>query len=303
MNTSKIPASITLAQGMLESNWGKSDLATLANNHFGIKCGNDWFGETFHHEDDEYKNGKLVNSCFRSYKSSAESFKDHSLFLLKNRYSFLYNYEITDYKSWAKGLSKAGYATDKKYAKKLIFIIEKYGLYEYDTYYTGNNYVAEATTTDNDDSSTKILIVNKCKVAISKQGDTPYKIAKEVGISPYKLLSYNSRRIKSKYQKLDKGTMVYLERKKTKYFGDEMFYITSERESLADISDKFGIKLNTLAKINDAKFHKTFGRGEKIILKREDENTISSKNWVSTANDGKYLFDEPLTPKNIKAKW
>ena len=125
MNISGVPASITLSQGMLESNWGRSDLAHQANNHFGIKCGSNWSGDSYDWEDDEFKNGRLIKSCFRMYNSSDESFRDHSIFLSKKRYEFLFNYGITDYKSWAKGLVKAGYATDPKYANKLIMIIEK----------------------------------------------------------------------------------------------------------------------------------------------------------------------------------
>lgn len=132
MHRTGIPASIKLAQGLLESNWGRSSLATKANNHFGIKCGNSWVGESYFKKDDDYVNGKLVSSCFRKYDSALESFIDHSDFLSKPRYQKLYKHESTDYKSWAKGLKKAGYASDPKYPSKLIEIIEKYELYVFD---------------------------------------------------------------------------------------------------------------------------------------------------------------------------
>ena len=136
MNKTGIPASITLAQGMLESNWGRSELARKAKNHFGIKADKSWSGKTMKWEDDDYHNGKLIKSKFRKYKSADQSFVDHSEFLAnKKRYEFLFNYDVTDYVAWAKGLVKAGYATDPKYASKLIKIIEKYGLYEYDIKY------------------------------------------------------------------------------------------------------------------------------------------------------------------------
>ena len=132
MHRTGIPASIKLAQGLLESNWGRSDLATKAKNHFGIKCGNSWSGESYFKKDDDYINGKLISSCFRKYDNVGQSFIDHSDFLSKSRYSKLFNYETTDYKSWAKGLKKAGYASDPKYPNKLIEIIEKYDLYKFD---------------------------------------------------------------------------------------------------------------------------------------------------------------------------
>ena len=123
----KIPASITLAQGILESGSGNSRLAREANNHFGIKCHNDWMGAKIYKDDDK------KNECFRVYTSAEQSFRDHSLFLTtKNRYAFLFDYKTTNYKSWAKGLKKAGYATNPKYPKLLIGIIEDHNLNQYD---------------------------------------------------------------------------------------------------------------------------------------------------------------------------
>lgn len=129
-----IPASIILAQGLHESNYGQSRLATEANNHFGIKCKSYWVGNTFYHKDDDYnKKGKLIDSCFRSYNSSLESYVDHSNFLKSTKhYKSLFNYHMTDYKNWAHGLKKCGYATDPNYASKLITKIEKYSLNQYD---------------------------------------------------------------------------------------------------------------------------------------------------------------------------
>ena len=127
MHQYKIPASITLAQGILESNNGNSRLATKANNHFGIKC-HGWAGKKIFADDDK------KNECFRNYKNVLESFVDHSLFLNKySRYEFLFDYKITDYKSWAKGLKKAGYATNNKYPELLIKIIEENKLYQFDS--------------------------------------------------------------------------------------------------------------------------------------------------------------------------
>jgi len=134
MHRSGIPASIILAQGLHESNYGRSPLATKANNHFGIKCKNYWMGQRYYHLDDDYDDqGKLLESCFRKYENSLDSYVDHSNFLMKStNYENLFNYPNTDYISWAIGLKKAGYATDPKYAEKLVKKIEQYELYQYD---------------------------------------------------------------------------------------------------------------------------------------------------------------------------
>jgi len=123
-----IPASITLAQGILESGSGKGRLARQANNHFGIKC-HDWTGPRIYHDDDR------AQECFRKYNDPSQSYRDHSLFLAKRkRYADLFKHKITDYKAWARGLKKAGYATDPQYPKKLISLIERYKLYRYDIF-------------------------------------------------------------------------------------------------------------------------------------------------------------------------
>ncbi len=133
MQAARIPASIKLAQGLLESGGGSSDLARLSNNHFGIKCNNGWTGRTHHAEDDDYHRGRLVASCFRAYDHPAESYSDHSAFLVgSSRYAKLFELDIHDYKAWARGLKSAGYATSSTYAHKLIEIIELYELYQYD---------------------------------------------------------------------------------------------------------------------------------------------------------------------------
>lgn len=135
MERTGIPASIKLAQGLLESDWGRSELSEFGNNHFGIKCGGSWAGKTYYKVDDDYdSDGQLTESCFRVFDSDEASYIAHSEFLLSNRrYEFLFDYESTDYKSWAKGLRKAGYATDPSYPSKLIGIIKKYELHRFDT--------------------------------------------------------------------------------------------------------------------------------------------------------------------------
>ncbi len=133
MERTGIPASIKLAQGLLESGAGKSTLSTVAKNHFGIKCGGGWTGKTYKHKDDDYVNGKLIKSCFRQFESAHESYIAHSDFLQnQRRYATLFDLSKKDYHSWAKGLKKAGYATDPAYANKLIDLIEKYQLFRHD---------------------------------------------------------------------------------------------------------------------------------------------------------------------------
>ena len=174
MNRTGVPASITLAQGILESGNGQSDLASRSNNHFGIKCHSSWTGAKVYHDDDE------KGECFRKYKKVKHSFEDHSDFLVRGaRYDFLFELDPKDYKGWAKGLKKAGYATDRKYPKKLIALIERYELYKYDAEVLGKKPEdAKKVTTHND------------RYTVLK-GDTLYSIARRHKITVAKLKSLN----------------------------------------------------------------------------------------------------------------
>lgn len=169
-----IPASITLAQGILESGAGRGELTQKANNHFGIKCHTAWTGEKVYHDDDE------KGECFRKYKDAKYSFRDHSLFLTqRSRYQDLFKLRKDDYKGWAKGLKKAGYATDPKYPDKLIAIIEKNQLYRYDEEVLGG----KAKIINNDDSKINTYTVEK--------GDTLYSIARRFSMTVETLKEYN----------------------------------------------------------------------------------------------------------------
>ena len=136
MNRVGIPASVKLAQAIVESNAGRSNLAVNSNNHFGIKCKSYWTGLQYYHKDDDLdKNGKLIESCFRAYQNIENSFRDHSDFLRNSgKYDILFSLDKTDYKGWAWGLKSCGYATDRSYAEKLIQTIEEFKLYRFDTY-------------------------------------------------------------------------------------------------------------------------------------------------------------------------
>ena len=169
-----IPASITLAQGILESGAGRAELSKKSNNHFGIKCHKGWTGERVYHDDDE------LQECFRKYKDPKYSFRDHSLFLTqRSRYEGLFKYKKDDYKSWAKGLRKAGYATDPKYPEKLINIVEKYELYTYDKEVLGKK------------NKIKIEKPSKVKTYYVVKGDTLYSISQKFDITVDALKRYN----------------------------------------------------------------------------------------------------------------
>jgi flagellum-specific peptidoglycan hydrolase FlgJ len=175
-----IPASIILAQGILESGAGKGDLALDANNHFGIKCHNDWLGESVRHDDDS------AQECFRKYTEASESYRDHALFLVgKKRYASLFTYEKDDYKAWAKGLRACGYATDPNYPDKLISYIERYNLHQYDCQVTGRNYKPFEKSTPpaksplNTNSNVNPNDPNLYEV---QKGDTLYSISKKFNV-------------------------------------------------------------------------------------------------------------------------
>ena len=184
MHQYKIPASITLAQGILESGKGKSQLALKSKNHFGIKCHSNWTGERVYHDDDE------KGECFRKYKFVATSYNDHSLFLSqRGRYAFLFDYNIKNYKKWAYGLRKAGYATDRKYPSKLLKIIEDYHLYEFDNI-KKSTYIKKLKEANHRKSSKRSKIKRK-RYEVEK-GDTLYAISRKFSISVADLKALNN---------------------------------------------------------------------------------------------------------------
>ncbi|PAM95673.1 hemagglutinin [Flavobacterium sp. IR1] len=181
MQKYNIPASIILAQGILESGAGRGDLAQEANNHFGIKCHKDWTGETVRHDDD------AAQECFRKYTEASESYRDHALFLVgKNRYATLFTYDVDDYKAWAKGLRAAGYATDPNYPDKLISYIERYNLHQYDCLVTGKNYKPsdKSILVNASAGSTKSNNTNYNDPSLYEvqKGDTLYSISKKFNV-------------------------------------------------------------------------------------------------------------------------
>ncbi|MDD3161221.1 MAG: glucosaminidase domain-containing protein [Bacteroidales bacterium] len=236
MRRYNIPASITLAQALLESGAGRGRLATAANNHFGIKC-HDWRGPSILQDDD------ARNECFRKYESPSQSFEDHSLFLTRGaRYRSLFDLDIRDYKGWAKGLQRAGYATDQGYANKLIKLIEDYQLYLYDNVKKGRVVaVSESTSTHNVYRSNGIIYV------IARRGDTFESIAKEFDFNKKRLANYNELPYDAP---LASGDVVYLEKKQKKAAEKFPAHEIQTGESMHSISQMYGVRMKYLYKIN-----------------------------------------------------
>ena len=214
----KVPASITLAQGLLESGAGTSELTVKGNNHFGIKC-HGWTGRTVYHDDDAH------NECFRAYDNAFQSFEDHCKFLKNGkRYSSLFNLKVTDYKGWANGLKAAGYATNPQYAQKLIGIIELYKLSQYDTAKGYDKFMAQHSGKDKPVTKEaplhSIHIFNKNYFLQARAGDTFEMIGKEIGISYKKIAKYNERDVNSR---LEPNEIIWLKKKQKradKSYGD-----------------------------------------------------------------------------------
>ncbi len=237
----RIPASITLAQGVLESGAGRSELARKANNHFGIKC-NGWTGRKSYHDDDER------NECFRAYDNAYQSYVDHSVFLTSSqRYRRLFDLNRTDYKGWAKGLKACGYATSPTYATRLIEIIETYQLHKYDT---GKGYDKNNTYLTQMGEQRRIMSFNKNYYVRARRGDTFHRIGEDLDISYRKLARYNER---DKNDQLEEGEIVWLEKKRRK--APKEFKNRPHRvepgESMYIISQRYGIRLKNLYKMNN----------------------------------------------------
>lgn len=256
----KVPACITLAQGMLESGNGNSKLSVNANNHFGIKCHKEWSGETFIMDDDE------KNECFRKYESVLDSYSDHSLFLYsRSRYASLFELPVSDYKGWCYGLKAAGYATDPKYPERLIELIERYKLQDLNT--------IESTPKQNFPSREEVkpqLVLrevyrfNRIKFVIARNSDSYYKIAHDFNIELEDLLEYNDL---SKTDKLQFGQKIYIEKKRRKAL--EPYHVVQKNETLKSISQLHGIRLSMLCKKNRLKPDAQLKVGDVLYLRQK----------------------------------
>lgn len=243
----KIPASITLAQGIFESGAGNSQLTKRGNNHFGIKC-HGWQGATVYFDDD------ASQECFRAYRDARESYEDHSRFLVRNkRYSSLFSLKQTDYKGWARGLKSCGYATNPNYANKLIGLIELYKLYDYDHAKGYDKFMAtNAGHHQKDALLHPIHIYNKNYFLQARKGDTFKSIGKEIGISGKKIAKYNERDYDDKLQE---NEIIWLKKKQKR--ADKAYEGRRHRvkagESMYSIAQYYGIRLKSLYKMNHLK--------------------------------------------------
>lgn len=237
----RIPASITLAQGVLESGAGKSELARKANNHFGIKC-NGWTGRKSYHDDDER------GECFRAYDNAYQSYVDHSVFLTNSpRYRRLFDLKRTDYKGWAKGLKACGYATSPTYATRLIEIIETYGLHRYDV---GKGFDKQRIEQMHQSADQRqVFTFNRNYYVRARRGDTFRRIADDVDVSYRRLAKFNER---DKNDTLEEGEIIWLQKKRRK--APKEFKNRPHRvepgESMYIISQRYGIRLKNLYKMN-----------------------------------------------------
>jgi LysM repeat protein len=263
-----VPASIILAQGILESGSGNSRLAKLANNHFGIKCHSNWTGPKIYHDDDQ------KGECFRSYRSPEYSYRDHSEFLRgARRYAFLFDLNPTDYKEWAKGLQKAGYATDPGYPQKLIRIIEETKIYQLDK---GIQIQLESPTlrmgdlVDPDNyeidlyKQRKVYIRNRIKYIKVNKGDTYQSLTQELELMPWQLAKYNDI---PRGAKLVEGQELYVQPKRRQAESNHPLHIVEKGETLYSISQLYGVSLKSLYRRNkiDEKYIPEIG--EKIYLR------------------------------------
>ncbi len=287
-----IPASITLAQGILESDSGNSNLARRSNNHFGIKCKKDWKGERVYHTDD------APDECFRKYDTVEESYEDHAKFLDQSpRYDSLFAYSASDYRSWARGLKAAGYATAPDYAHRLTKIIEDNKLYLFDENNGAALFNAHLRAEHNvtkefaDKSSVDIPVTTEARVdpnhyrvpertyngfsvfvnnnthfVIARDGDTFEQIASTFALTERTLRKYNEVNIKSTANPIE-GELIYIEQKQAKWFGEGSTHTVKEGETLTSIAQEYGIRLNKLAHMNRLKITDDLSAGQTLNLK------------------------------------
>lgn len=278
MRRTGVPASITLAQGILESNSGQSKLAVKGNNHFGIKCHNDWDGRTMRLDDDARR------ECFRVYPDASASFRDHSDFLrYRDRYKPLFDLDPEDYKGWARGLKKAGYATDPSYAGKLISLIERYELYRYDRAVeveqeapleieaprelppelVGKNYRETVSVS----LQRSVYETNGVPFIYSVKGESLRSIASANGLFPGELLKFNDL---DEDVPLDEGSVVYLARKKAQAAkGVSKYVVGADGETLWEISQRFGVRLDALEKMNPMLVGIRLEEGDTVQLRKK----------------------------------
>jgi LysM repeat protein len=293
MHRTGIPASIKLAQAILESGAGTSELAKEANNHFGIKCGGSWKGKTFHKKDDDRnKIGVKIKSCFREYANPEESFKAHSEFLMnpskKDRYGFLFDYKSTDYKSWAKGLKKAGYATNPKYPKLLMQVIEENELHQYDNWKLSDIKSDEKTSKP----SKKPFKPKKEKIAPKKEVITEAKPTKKIkkekeNIEEVTRTNTKQKEVLKKENKYDKNKSSIESRVTTSstkqsnvFYSNDIRAVSVEKgDTPENIAEKYNVPLSKLLVYNEIEFNSVLQEGDFIYLQPKRKSYRGKKSY------------------------
>ena len=272
MERSGIPASISLAQGIVESSAGNSRLARESNNHFGIKCKTDWTGETFYIEDDDYDaKGNIMKSCFRKYPRAEESYLDHTDYLMNTlRYQSLFEYESTDYENWAQGLKKLGYATNPQYADMLVRTVKENDLGQFDRAVKAENSVV---TTKNGKkvknpfgqykNEKGIFVNNGLRTVVAQPNETALELAARYGVPYTKLLCFND--LKPNEPLVD-GQYVYLQNKRRKFTGKKQMHVVGENDNMYVISQLYGVRLKNLYKRNTMKTAAEPATGSRVYL-------------------------------------
>lgn len=259
----RIPASITMAQAILESGAGRSDLAVKGNNHFGIKC-HGWTGRTMHHDDD------ASEECFRAYSDAQQSFEDHSRFLVNGqRYKGLFSLSIMDYRGWAKGLKQAGYATNPAYPELLIRLIETYNLSQLDGETSYDKYMASKASKNRSADGQPlhpIRLYNNNYYLIARSGDTFDSIGREVGISGRKIAKRNERPFDDP---LSEGDIVYLKKKQKQAMDtfEGVPHTVKAGQSMYLIAQMYGVRLKNLYKMNGLKPDYQIQAGDRLRVR------------------------------------
>jgi len=271
MGRSGIPASIKMAQAVLESGNGNSELSRKSNNHFGIKCKNTWKGAKVYYDDDER------GECFRKYKSVEESYIDHTNFLMANsRYAFLFTLPPNDYKGWAKGLKEAGYATARHYDKSLVKIIEDHQLYRLDDKQTIHPLAANATNVPankgisdkmviNPLHARKVIKINDLDAVVAREGDSYEILAQALGLEAWEIYKFNDH---GGAYRPKPNEVVYVEPKKRRAPKNQELHTVSEGETMHFISQRYGLKLKPLYRRNRMTPGEQPQVGETIYLRK-----------------------------------
>ena len=287
MDRTGIPASIKLSQAIVESNYGRSELAREAYNHFGIKCGREWGGKGYHLKDDDHdERGELVHSCFRVFTSAEESYIAHSDFLTDpgkaHRYGALFRLAPDDYKGWAEGLKRGGYATNPDYARLLIRIIEEQELYRYDVS-GSDDVIASRHRKDQNANQKPDVLTGGNTYSIQFQNDVPYitaldgdlvrNVAKQTDVPVRRIMRFNEF-VDNRRTLLEEGDRIYLQPLKRMYRGNQSWHIVEADETIATIAHDYGVKSDVLRKRNNIPAGCEPASGTRLVLRGKQRTPV-----------------------------